>query len=359
MKTLLVMAGGTGGHVIPALSVAKELRSRGVRIVWMGTRSGIEASLVPSSGFELRTITVQGLRGTGWLRKLIAPFVLMSAALQAMKIIISSRANALLGMGGFASGPGGLVGWMLGKPLVIHEQNAVAGTTNKLLATKAVKRLSGFSVAKGITDNQHTGNPIGAAFSEMQAPSVRLANRTEALSLNVLVTGGSLGAQVLNNVLPTLFKQASENTALCIRHQSGKQRREPVAQAYQQLELEAEVFEFIDDMAEQYAWADIVICRSGAMTVAEVAGAGAVAIFVPYPHAIDDHQWFNAQELAQDGSAFCFRQADFEQGDWLHLLQEFASDRNKLVAMANKARGHARLDATTVVADICEEVLNA
>ncbi len=357
MKTLLVMAGGTGGHVIPALSVAKELRERGVRIIWMGTRTGIEADLVPQAGFELKTIKVNGLRGTGMLRKLTAPFVLMSAALQAMRVIISSRASAMLGMGGFASGPGGLVGWMLNKPLIIHEQNAIAGTTNRLLATKAKRRLSGFATAKGMANSQHTGNPLKPEFAQLAAPAQRLTDHVGPLK--VLVIGGSLGAQVFNDLLPDFFAKLQPIVALEIRHQAGKGRETVVGEAYAQRQLTATVSEFIQDMPAAFGWADLVVCRSGAMTVSEVAAAGAAALFVPYPHAIDDHQWHNAQQLAQDGSAICIRQAEFETGQWLSTVSALAQDRSPLVKMAEQARAHAKLDATVAVADICMEVLNA
>ncbi|MFT5261114.1 MAG: UDP-N-acetylglucosamine--N-acetylmuramyl-(pentapeptide) pyrophosphoryl-undecaprenol N-acetylglucosamine transferase [Saprospiraceae bacterium] len=357
MKTLLVMAGGTGGHVIPALSVAKELRDRGVRIVWMGTRNGIESTLVPEAGFELRFINIKGLRGTGVMRKLVAPFVLISAAFQALIIIISSRATALLGMGGFASGPGGLVGWILRKPLIIHEQNAIAGTTNKILASKALKKLSGFSQAKGIDSNLHTGNPVKPAMKALDAPAERLSGREGALRL--LVVGGSLGAQVFNEFLPALLKTLSDSTPITIRHQSGKGRNAPVESLYEELALECEVSEFINDMPRAYEWADFVICRSGAMTVSEVAAAGVAALFVPYPHAIDDHQWFNAQELAADQSALCYRQPEFEKGSWVEQLASYATDRTKIIALAEKAQQHARLNATEAVADVCMEVLDA
>lgn len=357
MKTLLVMAGGTGGHVIPALSVAKELRARGVRIIWMGTRSGIEAELVPQAGFELKTINVSGLRATGFLRKLTAPLVLSSAAIQAMMVIISSRVNALLGMGGFASGPGGWVGWMLKKPLLIHEQNAIAGTTNKLLAGKAEHRLSGFSSSKGIADSRHIGNPLKPEFAAIPRPSERLVGRDGLL--RILVVGGSSGAQVFNQLLPDFLAQLQSTVALDIRHQAGKGREQAVSNAYRSQQVPAKVSEFIQDMADAFSWADLIICRSGAMTVSEVSAAGAAALFVPFPYAIDDHQWHNAQELAQDGSAICLRQVEFETGKWISTVEALAADRLQLIKMAEQARSHAKLNATADVADICMEVLDA
>lgn len=364
MKTLLIMAGGTGGHVIPALQIGKDLRARGVRIIWLGTKGGIENSLVPAADFELHTISAKGLRGNSIMRQFSALFMLIKATLQAAKIIYSSKADALLGMGGFAAGPGGAVAWLMRKPLIIHEQNARIGTTNKILACLATRKLSGlgkpFSSAA-----QATGNPVNKALGKIAVPSKRLSARTGPLRL--LVVGGSLGAQVFNESLPDLCKQLSASTPLTIRHQSGRHRRQSpeapnrgleVQHAYEAAGLESTVVEFIDDMAAAYEWADFVICRSGAMTVSEVAAAGVAALFVPYPHAIDDHQWFNAQQLAADGSALCYRQAAFIEGGWIPELAAYGADRAKIIALAEQAHQHARLNATTEVADVCMQLLS-
>ena len=361
MKTLLVMAGGTGGHVIPALAVANNLRARGVNIIWMGTRQGIEHTLVPNAGFDLRLVNVKGVRGSGLIRKLTTPFVLFRAAFQAMSIILSSKANAILGMGGFVSGPGGVVGWLLRKPLVLHEQNAIAGTTNKLLAPFANRILTGFEQVKALPKGQYIGNPVKSEISSIEPPEKRLSELT--MQLKILVVGGSQGALVFNDELPGLMNelQASlgKNVKLSIRHQCGKGKSAAVEQRYGEHSQSVQAQDFIDDMAWAYEWSDIVICRSGAMTVAEIAAAGAVAIFVPFPHAIDDHQFHNARTMADAGAAYCLRQDEFIRGEWLSILTELATDRSKLISVAEKARAFARPNATQAVADICMEVMNA
>jgi len=362
MKTLLIMAGGTGGHVIPALAVAKNLRERGVNIVWMGTASGIEHELVPGAGFELKLVKVKGLRRTGLLRKLLAPLVLLGAAFQAMSIILSCKANAILGMGGYVSGPGGLVGRLMLKPLMLHEQNAVVGTTNKILSPFARCVMSGFEQVKGLHDTTWLGNPVRADIVQIQAPTQRLSAHTEGF--HVLVVGGSQGAQVFNENLPqlldTLHNRLGEKGPLMVVHQCGRENEDEVRQLYAKTDLaEVEVHEFIEDMAAAYQQSDLVICRSGAMTVSEVAAAGAVALFVPLPYAIDDHQYFNAKAMSENRAAMCFRQQQFVDGEWIEEALSLAKDRSKLINMAVKAREFARPEATQQVADICLEVLNA
>jgi len=361
MKTLLIMAGGTGGHVIPALAVAKNLRDRGVNIIWMGTAKGIEHRLVPEAGFDLRLVKVKGLRGTGLLRKLLAPLVLLGAALQAMRIIISCKANAILGMGGYVSGPGGLVGRVLLKPLMLHEQNAVAGTTNKLLAPFACCVMTGFEQVKGLSGTTYLGNPVRQDIVEIAAPRERLSAREQVF--NVLVVGGSQGAQVFNEELPqlldTLRQQLGDGIKLHVVHQCGRNNQDAVTQRYANTGLVFEAEEFIENMAAAYRQSDLVICRSGAMTVSEVAAAGAVALFVPLPYAIDDHQFYNAKAMAESQAAMCFRQERFVSGEWLADVVELATKRENLINMAVRARTFARPDATRQVADICLGVLNA
>lgn len=361
MKTLLIMAGGTGGHVMPALAVAKNLHARGVNIVWMGTANGIEFDLVPGAGFELKLVRIKGLRGTGLLRKITAPFVLLGAAVQAMGIIIGCKANAILGMGGYVSGPGGLVGRLMLKPLVLHEQNAVVGTTNKLLAPFAKRVLTGFEQVQGLSGATYIGNPVRAEIAAIAAPQKRLARHNQ--TLRVLVFGGSQGAQIFNENLPELLKKLQKRLGgdieLDVRHQCGKNNQPGVSRRYSETGLSFKVQEFIADMAAAYETTDIVICRSGAMTVAEVAAAGAVAVFVPLPNAIDDHQFYNARAMSDKRAALCFRQDDFVAGNWLDEVEALAKDRSKLIAMANTARSFARLDATRDAADICMEILDA
>ena len=361
MKTLLIMAGGTGGHVMPALAVAKNLHDRGVNIIWMGTREGIEFEMVPKAGFDLRLVNVKGLRGSGLSRKLAAPFVLLLAAIKAIKIIASSKANVILGMGGFVSGPGGVVGRLLGKPLVLHEQNAIAGTTNKLLAPLARRVLTGFADVTSFRKSEHIGNPVKADISAIASPAERLAGRST--EFNVLVIGGSQGAQIFNQELPTLLHKLqsalTDAIKLSVRHQCGRNNKHDLDKLYSDTLPATEVVEFIDDMAAAYQWSDVVICRAGAMTVAEIASAGAVALFIPYPYAIDDHQYYNAKAMVDDGAALSMRQDEFVQGHWLTELAKLAKNRARLLEMAEKARRFSRPDATQRVADICMEVMNA
>jgi UDP-N-acetylglucosamine--N-acetylmuramyl-(pentapeptide) pyrophosphoryl-undecaprenol N-acetylglucosamine transferase len=361
MKTLLIMAGGTGGHVMPALAVAEQLRGRGVNIVWMGTENGIEHKLVPDAGFDLRLVNVKGIRGSGLWRKLSAPFLLIGAALQAMNIILNCKANAILGMGGYVSGPGGIMGRLLLKPLLLHEQNAVAGTTNKILAPFAKRIMTGFERVQGLRNAHYIGNPVRSEIVSIQAPENRLAK--DSSDFRILLIGGSQGAQVFNQSLPDLLKglqrRLGDEIKISIRHQCGRNNTDDVTSRYIESGLDFEVHEFIEDMATAYAISDLVICRSGAMTVSEVAAAGAVALFVPLPFAIDDHQFYNAKVMSDSSAAMCFRQERFVSGDWIDDVVALATDRRLLIAMAIKARIHARPNATREAAEICLEVLNA
>jgi len=361
MKTLLIMAGGTGGHVIPALAVAGVLRERGVNIVWMGTQQGIEAELVPAAGIELKLLDVKGIRGNGLLRKLAAPLVLLRAAAQAVSIIRSIKANAVLGMGGYVSGPGGLMAWLLRRPLVLHEQNAVAGTTNKILAPLARCVLTGFPSVSALPSGEYIGNPVRPEIIGIEAPEQRLdAQKT---GLKVLVIGGSQGAKIFNEKLPALFHELQEKLGdeakLSVTHQCGRGNQSMVEVAYNEHGQAAQVYEFIQDMAAAYRTADLVVCRAGAMTVAEVAAAGVVALFVPLPYAIDDHQYYNAMSLVKNNAAMCVRQDEFVEGAWIEDLRDLAANRAQLIEMANKARACARPDATVEAADRCMEVMNA
>ena len=361
MKTLLVMAGGTGGHVMPALAVARDLSARGVNIVWMGTAHGSEHELVPAAGCELRYVHIRGIRRSGLGRKLMAPFVLIGAALQAAWIIMSCRANAILGMGGYVSGPGGLVGRLMLKPLILHEQNAVVGTTNSLLAPVATRVLTGFKQVEKLSGGEYVGNPVRSDIVAVQAPAQRI--RRDAKHLKILVVGGSQGAQVFNENLPRLLQILQERLGDAVRvsvhHQCGRNNHAEVSQRYAQSGLEVRVEEFIRDMARAYQDSELVICRAGAMTVAEVAAAGAAALFVPLPHAIDDHQYYNARALSDHQAAMCFRQEEFVSGQWLDTVAGLAVDRDALITMAERARSASQPDATRRVADICMEVLDA
>lgn len=341
---------------MPALAVATKLRQRGVEVHWIGSADGLEANLVPEAGFELHSIQIKGLRQSGIKRKLIMPFMLIQACFQALIIFLKHRPDAVLGMGGFVSGPGGLVAALLRKPLVVHEQNAVAGLTNRGLSRFTVQVLSGFPIAKGIDEVEWVGNPVRREILEIPAPSERLKGRDGPL--RILVFGGSQGAQVFNVQLPGLLYQA-QRRGVEVLHQCGQGNLKSVQDAYRHTGIEARIEEFVDDMAAAYAWSDIVICRAGAMTVSEVCAAGAVAIFVPYPYAVNDHQTVNASYLAKAGAAMSLSQSKFVAGKWTKKLSALDKDRSQLLKIASKAHAMAKPDAANRVADICEGLVHA
>ena len=353
-RPVLIMAGGTGGHVFPALAVAAELTGLGVPVAWLGTDQGLEARVVPAAGYRLISIRVSGLRGKGLLRVFFAPFMLTVALLQALRILLRLQPLAVLGMGGFVAGPGGLVAWLLRRPLVIHEQNSVPGTTNRLLAPLARVVLEGFPGSLPAARHVRTvGNPVRAAIAALVRPEVRFAGRSGALRL--LVIGGSLGAQALNRVVPQAIERLSETARPQVHHQTGQAEVNDVQQRYRAIGCAARVEAFVEDMAAAYAWADLVVCRSGALTVAELAAAGVGAILVPYPHATDDHQTGNARYLADAGAALLVQQTQLS-GEWLaEKLAHFAEERDKLLGMACRARELARPDAARQVAQLCLE----
>jgi UDP-N-acetylglucosamine--N-acetylmuramyl-(pentapeptide) pyrophosphoryl-undecaprenol N-acetylglucosamine transferase len=353
-RPVLIMAGGTGGHVFPALAVATELTGLGVPVAWLGTDQGLEARVVPAAGYPLTSIRVSGLRGKGLLRVFFAPFMLTVALLQALRVFLRLRPLAVLGMGGFAAGPGGLVAWLTRRPLLIHEQNSVPGLTNRLLAPLARVVLEGFPGS--LPASRHAvavGNPVRAPIAALAAPDTRFAGR--AGTLRLLVIGGSLGAQALNRVLPQAIARLPADRRPQVHHQTGQTEVDGVRQNYRDLGCEARVEAFIEDMAAAYAWADLVVCRSGALTVAELAAAGVASILVPYPHATDDHQTGNARYLADAGAALLVPQERLNS-DWLaDTLARFSGQRDTLLAMARRAREQARPDAARRVALLCLE----
>ncbi|MDP5029726.1 MAG: undecaprenyldiphospho-muramoylpentapeptide beta-N-acetylglucosaminyltransferase [Paraglaciecola sp.] len=358
-KRLLVMAGGTGGHVFPGLSVAQLLADKNWQIHWLGTSERMEAQLVPQAGFPISFIDVVGVRNNGLLRLIAAPFKIIKSVLQAKKIIKSFEPDVVLGLGGFASGPGGIAAWLANKPLVVHEQNAAPGMTNRILARLAKKVLTGFAntfEAQQASNNtndekyQWVGNPVRAAFATIPVKS------EVTLPLNILVVGGSLGAQILNQVVPLALVA---NACVNVRHQTGKGHLDEVTRVYQQSlngQDNWQLSEFIDDIPAAYAWADLVICRAGALTVAEVAAAGVCAIFVPLPHAVDDHQTKNAQVLADAGAAYLLPQSGFTVDALQNLITHCLSQPEKLILMSQKAKTLACLDAAQHVATICEQL---
>jgi UDP-N-acetylglucosamine--N-acetylmuramyl-(pentapeptide) pyrophosphoryl-undecaprenol N-acetylglucosamine transferase len=357
-KTLLVMAGGTGGHVFPALAVADALTKLGWHIHWLGTEQRMEAKIVPKAGYVISFIDIAGIRGNGLGRLLSAPFKIMKAVLQARKIIRQVKPDLVLGMGGFASGPGGVAAWMAGIPLILHEQNAVPGATNKILARIATKVMTGFdrtfaAQRRPLTDTKYlwVGNPLRAEFSAL------LPKSSVHAPLHILVLGGSLGAKALNEGVPTSLAAFSGFTVF---HQCGGGHLVSVKSHYQsQLQngCSWEAVEFIDDIPGAYQWADLVICRSGALTVAEVAAAGVAAIFVPLPHAVDDHQSKNALSLVNRGAAYLLKQTELREGGLNTILQECFNQPQELLAMGHMARKLAKLNAVQDVTHCCQTLV--
>jgi len=351
-RRALIMAGGTGGHVIPALSLARGLAAAGVRVEWLGSPRGIENRLVPEAGIPLHRIRVAGLRGNGLAGWLLAPINLTRAVWQAWRIIRAYDPQLVVGLGGFASGPGGLAAWLAGRPLVIHEQNAVAGLTNRALSRLARRVYAAFPQAfpgRG----EVVGNPVRAEIAALgEAP--RGAETMAGRRLRLLVVGGSLGAQALNERLPEALARLPEAERPEVRHQAGRDKDAATREGYRRHGVEAEVTAFIDDMAGAYGWADLVVCRAGALTVAELAAAARPALFVPFPHAVDDHQTANAQALVEEGAAELLPQTELSAATLADRLAALL-DPDTLAAMAAQARACAHLDAVERLVAGCME----
>lgn len=344
---ILVMAGGTGGHVFPALAVAKQLAERGYRVIWVGNRDGMEAELVPKHGFEMAWISFSGLRGKGIVPKLLLPFNLLVAFAQSIALLLRVKPRAVIGFGGYISFPAGMMAVLLGKPLLLHEQNAIAGLANKVLAKVADKVMSAFpDVLPGAI---WCGNPVRKEIAELPPPAERYAGRSGAI--RVLVVGGSLGALALNEVLPKALGLLPMNERPVVTHQSGAKHIDGLRKAYAAAGVEAATFAFIDDMASELGRADLVICRAGAMTVAEVACAGVAALFVPFPFAVDDHQTANARFLSDQGAAVLIQQSALTPDVLASQLRELT--RERCASLAGKARSLARKEAASDVADAC------
>ena len=350
-KTILIMAGGTGGHVFPALAVAHHLRDAGWRVVWLGAQGGMEGDLVPKYGYEMQWVRFGGLRGKGLMRKLLLPLNLLRAFKQAAQIIRRIDPAVVLGMGGYVTFPGGMMASLFNRPLVIHEQNSIAGLANKVLAGVADKVLVAFpnALKKGL----FVGNPVRTEIAQLPAPAARFEGRSGPLRL--LVVGGSLGAVALNDVVPQALAQMPAEQRPQVVHQAGVKHIEQLRANYAKAGVEAQALPFIDDMARAYAEADLVICRAGAMTVAELAAVGVASILVPYPHAVDDHQTTNARYLSDAGAAIQYAQDELTPFGLAARLQ--AMTRAQLLDMANKARALGKPDATRVVANICSEAV--
>lgn len=348
---IVIMAGGTGGHIMPGLAVAHLLRARGWQVWWLGQPDRMEGDMVPTHGFELLPITFAGLRGKGIAALIKLPFRLWTACGQARHAFKRVQPQVVLGMGGYVSVPGGIMARLMGIPIAIHEQNAVGGTANRFLARFARRRLAGFPGA--LPGAVVVGNPVRAAFKAQPTPEARYQQRSGVL--RVLVLGGSLGAAPLNEVIPEAIAAMPASERPQITHQTGTAHIEHVRANYEQLGVSANCVDFIEDMAQAMGQADLIICRAGAMTVAEVAAVGVAALFIPLPHAIDDHQTANAQYLSECGGAWLQPQSSFTS-QWLSkwLRQR---NRTELAAVATQAYQHAHEQAVEKITQACQEIV--
>jgi len=351
-QPVLIMAGGTGGHVFPGLALARLLRERSLEVVWLGTERGLESRVIPAEGIPIERLSVGGLRGKGMLTWLGAPFRLGLALLQALAVMRRHRPAVVVGLGGFVTGPGGLAAWLTRRPLLIHEQNAIAGLTNRILAHLARQVLEAFPGSFG--HNVHArviGNPVRRDISALPPPAVRFAGRVGPLRL--LVIGGSQGATRLNAVVPFALKRLSASIAFDVRHQAGERWIEAGRASYAQAGVRADVRPFIEDMSEAYGWADLVICRAGALTVSELAAAGIGAILVPFPGAVDDHQACNARFLVRAEAAVLIADRELTEERLAGELERLGAGRAKLLAMAERARVLAMPRAADELAASC------
>jgi len=382
---IMIMAGGTGGHVFPGLAVAELLASRDREVVWLGTRRGLEAELVPARGIEIEWISIAGIRGRGVLAWLLAPFKLTWAVLQALAIMIRRRPGAVLGLGGFVAGPGGIAAWLTRKPLLIHEQNAIAGTTNRWLARLATRVFEAFpgsfAAAAGAVP---IGNPVRSAIvaagqarqarggergpqtagqdasragqpAHTDGPLAQSAAPAAAKPAHLLVLGGSQGALVLNQTVPPALAALPAAARPLVRHQAGRSL-EQAETAYRAAGIEADCVAFIDDMAAAYAWADLVVARAGALTLAELAAAGVGAVLVPFPHAIDDHQTANARHFAAAGAAVVLPQTELDAARLAAELATILAEPSRAVAMGERSRSLHGGDAAARLAEACLEL---
>lgn len=352
---VMIFAGGTGGHVFPALAVAKQIEKQSVPIIWVGTKRGIEAKLVPNAGYNIEWIAVNGLRGKNLATYILAPFKLALVSVQVTWLLIKHRPCVVLGMGGFVAGPGGLIAALMHKPLIIHEQNAIAGLTNRLLAPFAKRILTGFPSTFVRKNAEVLGNPVRAEISQIQR-QYKIADPNDR-PIRVLVFGGSLGAQVLNETVPAamakILAELSAELHPEIWHQTGEHKNKFTLEKYKSQAVSSRVDAFIDNMQEAYAWADLVICRAGAITVAELSVAGVGAIFIPYPYAVDDHQTANAGALVNAGAALMIAEKELTADSLAKVLQDLLINRTKLRSFAEATSVFAKPQAARDVAKIC------
>ncbi|MBP7440039.1 MAG: undecaprenyldiphospho-muramoylpentapeptide beta-N-acetylglucosaminyltransferase [Acidovorax sp.] len=349
-KTALIMAGGTGGHIFPGLAVAEELRARGWRVHWLGAPGSMESRIVPQHGFPLELIDFSGVRGKGLATLALLPLRLLRAFWQALQVVRRVQPDVVVGLGGYITFPGGMMGVLCGKPLVLHEQNSVAGMANKVLAGVADRVFTAFPDV--LKKAQWVGNPLRAAFTRQAAPSERFVGRTGPLRL--LVVGGSLGAQALNDIVPRALALIPAENRPVVTHQSGATQIDTLRANYQAAGVQAELTPFIDDTASAFAAADIIVCRAGASTVTEIAAVGAAAIFVPFPFAVDDHQTTNARFLVSAGGGWLVQQSDLTPEGLAKMLLN--SERTALVDIAEKAKNMQKINATREVVAACEEL---
>lgn len=346
-RTILIMAGGTGGHIFPGLAVAERMRAAGWDVVWMGAKSGMEARIVPQRGYRMAWIRARALRGKGLLAKLLLPANLLVSFWESARAMFGVRPDVVLGMGGYVAFPGGMMASLLNRPLAVHEQNAIAGLANRVLAALADKAMVAFPGA--LKNAEWTGNPVRADIAALAAPAERFAGRGGPLRL--LVVGGSLGAQALNTVLPEALALIPAPQRPQVVHQAGEKHLEALRAGYAAAGVQGELVAFIEDMARRYAEADLVICRAGAITVAELAAGGVASVLVPFPHAVDDHQTANAKFLAERGAAILLPQPELSAARLAALIESL--DRARLLEMAAKARALGRPQAARLVAERC------
>jgi len=349
-KTALIMAGGTGGHIFPGLAVAQALRARGWRVHWLGTPGSMESRIVPPQGFAFEAIDFSGVRGKGLATLALLPLRLLRAFWQALAVVRRVRPDVVLGMGGYVTFPGGMMAVLAGKPLVLHEQNSVAGMANKVLAGVADRIFTAFPGV--LKKGQWVGNPLREAFLAQPAPAARFAGRSGPLRL--LVVGGSLGAKALNEIVPQALALMPEAARPQVTHQSGAAQIDALRAHYAAAGVQADLTPFIDDTASAFAQADVVVCRAGASTVTELAAVGAAAVFVPFPAAVDDHQTTNAQFLVQAGGGWLVPQRDLTPGGLAQMLQNM--ERPALVQRAQNAKNMQKTEATAAVVAACEEL---
>lgn len=352
--TILIMAGGTGGHIFPALAVADHLKKAGWRIVWLGTKGGMEESLVAQKGHDIKCIDFSGLRGKNLIVWFTLPVRLILAFWQSARLIFQLRPDVVLGMGGYPSFPGGIMASLLNKPLLIHEQNSIPGLTNKILVKFADKVLIGFP--DSIKDKKKvvfSGNPVRNEISTLDTPDHRYKGRSGNLKL--LIIGGSLGAQILNRIVPQALKLIPDSVRPLVVHQAGEKHLETLNKNYVEAGVEGELVVFIEEMAAKYSECDLVICRAGALTIAELSSAGIASILVPFPYTADDHQTYNAKFLSSNGAAVLLPENELTPSSLANLLLSLT--REKLLGMATKARELAKPNATRIVAEECMGII--